>query len=226
MTSNEKPGSCATHRPSVQAVGAGGPLIPHARAGFVACSFVLLSLAGCTTNTGAPPSGNGNPYLPADSVESVVQNIMHAFNDLDISGYQDAVGASFNYEPDGQTTLAFPGVDWNGWGNPQEITFATNLFNSVSAISLNLHDTDFNVAPPSGGFGEWDLIYFMTVTAADGSVTRYRARALLDFTLIDSDWYLTAWSDLEGENDPDSGNLLPTSGSLRGAFAGKSGGVN
>ena len=63
------------------------------------------------------------------------------------------------------------------------------------------------------------MIYYLRVQeAGTGSETRFRASAIINFLLDGNEWYVYSWEDQIGEDDPETGQQLPTMGVLRGTF--------
>jgi hypothetical protein len=173
-----------------------------------------------------PTTGTEVVYLPRGEALNVWGNAEISLNAIDSPGWGDAVGSeavgsSFRYIPDGQTLINFPGVDWANWTREQEMNFINNFFNNVSAVQANLRYVDVFVEDPSGGAADWRFTYLIDVTDVSGAVTRYGGTCEVRLRLRGSFWYIEEWIDEEGASDPDSGAILPTMGSLRGAFASK-----
>ncbi len=180
--------------------------------------------AGCLFEPrGAEPPASGSEviYLPRGEAQNVWANAEIALNALDAAGWADAIGSVFRYIPDGQTQQDFPNVDWDNWTRDAEMAFINNFFNNVSLVQAALRDEDIEVGQPSGGEADWTVIYFLTVTDVTGAETKYRGRCEIKLRLRGSFWYVEEWIDEEGASDPDTGAILPTMGSLRGAFASK-----
>lgn len=183
---------------------------------------VLLLLGGCIfgVRDPEPPTTQAISYLPRSSAANIWENCRLALENKDTGGWDAAVSVDFVYEPDSQTELAYPGVDWSQWGKQQEMDFISSWFASGIEIQANLLDGDDDVTPDgAGGLAEWTITYQLTVTDSQtGSVARYRAKAVLEFTLEGSYYYLSSWRDEQGEEDPETGATLETMGMLRGAF--------
>jgi hypothetical protein len=180
-------------------------------------------LSGCFFEPRTPeaPSTQAINYLPRSSAANVWENCRLALVNKDTGGWDTAVSADFRYEPDSETEGAYPTVDWTSWNKDAELNFINSWFATDVTINADLLDETFATPDGSGGLAEWDLIYLLTVTDnQSGSVTRYRGRCVLQFTLEGSYWYLSYWRDEGGEEDPDNpGATLETMGRLRGAFA-------
>jgi len=177
-------------------------------------------MIGCDTGNVEPPaSNNGDNYPQRREVSDVVEFIEKAFENKDALRYSEAISDNFSYVPDSQTETDYPDANWGEWDNGAEISSAMMFFNAVTAVELNLREVDISTESPSGGTANWEVIYSAVVRDIVGSTTNYRARAELDFRLVGSFWQLEKWTDLQGENDPSNGNLLPTMGIIRGAFS-------
>jgi hypothetical protein len=181
-------------------------------------------LGGCLFDTRdpEPPETAAIDYLPRSSPANVFENLRLALVNKDSGGWDTAVSEEFQYVPDGFTESLFPAVDWAGWGKEQEMAFISNWFAAgvtIESSSLEWLDTAVSTPDGSGGFAEWDVIYFLTTTDQFGSTTRYRGRAIMEFSLEGSYWFLSYWRDEQGEQDPDDpANTLATFGALRGTF--------
>ncbi len=192
------------------------------------CLVVLLLpvlACGCLFEPrDAEPPSTQDPieYLPRTSPRNVWENCRLALENVDVTGWDNAVHETFLYEPDSQTLSQYPGAFATPWGKPREMTFVNAWFSNRPIIQANLLDEEISTPDGSGGRAEWDIIYFLNVTdRQNNSVTRYRARATLVFELKGNYWFLTYWRDESGESDPDNPQvLLPTLGVVRGAFAG------
>jgi hypothetical protein len=181
--------------------------------------------AGCLFEPrAAEPPSTQDPieYLPRTSPRNIWENCRLALDNVDATGWDNAVHETFLYEPDSQTLSQYPGVFATPWGKTQEMAFANAWFSNRPIIQANLLDEEISTPDGSGGRAEWDIIYFLNVTDRQtGSLARYRARATLVFELKGNYWFLTYWRDENGESDPGNPQiLLPTLGVVRGAFAG------
>jgi len=183
----------------------------------------LPLLTGCLfkPRTPEPPTGEEIFYLPRGEVANILANLETALNNLDIAGYDDAIGENFVYIPDSQTENDYPGVSWGSWNREQELAFAGNMFDNISALEVNLREEDIRTETGSGTEVEWELVYSLDQTSSDGSVVKYRGQVIIIFRQIGSFWYIDNWEDLQGEEDPDTGAALTSMGGLRGAFASK-----
>jgi len=185
---------------------------------------LLPLLAGCLFDTRdpEPPQTAAIDYLPRSSPANVWENCRLALTNRDSGGWDTAVSENFEYVPDGDTESSFGGIDWSGWNKEVELAFAGNWFaTGADIVSASTQWVDDGISTPggSGGFAEWDLIYYFTVNS-NGSTTRYRGRAILQFELEGSYWYLSYWRDEQGEQDPDNpSSTLATMGALRGTFS-------
>jgi len=186
---------------------------------------LLPAVAGCFFEPRDPePPASGTPvvYLPRGEAENVVANAEIALNARDAAGWDDAIGENFAYHPDDQTSnVDYPDVDWDNWDRSREMAFVASFFASVNQVQMDLNQTVQSVEELGGGAELWTLVYFMTVTTSQGTQTKYSGRAELTLRLIGSYWFIDDWRDLEGETDPDTGGLLATMGSVRGAFGSK-----
>jgi hypothetical protein len=184
-------------------------------------SLVLLVLNGCLFDARdpEPPFAQAIYYLPRVSAENIWENCRLAMINRDASGWDTAVSENFVYVPDSDTEQAYPQVDWANWRKAAEMEFVSRWFASNVTIEADLRDDPINTPAGSGGLAEWELIYLVAVTDTQtGAITRYRGRAVLQFTLEGSYYFLSYWRDEQGEQDPDSGATLETMGRLRGAF--------
>jgi hypothetical protein len=184
---------------------------------------VALGTGGCLfepRDTESPATGEQIDYLPYSSPQNVLQNAQTAFTSGDQSGYDRMIADSFQYIPDGQTTNDFPDIDWDSWGREQEVAFAGNLFNSGAEVqSIDLSEEVIRQDEPSGTTAEWEVIYSLDLLSSDGTPQKFRGHMIVRLELIVSEWYIISWEDLNGEDDPGSGESLTTMGRLRGAFA-------
>lgn len=193
---------------------------PRRRAALLGVALVPL-LGGCIFDVRdpEPPTTQAIDYLPRSNAANVWENCRLALVNRDAGGWDTALSQDFVYEPDSETVQAYPGIDWSQWGKSQEMNFISSWFASGVQIQANLRDTDINTPDGAGGLAEWEIIYLLTITDSQtGSQTRYRASAVLQFTLEGSYYYLSYWRDQQGEEDPVSGATLETMGRLRGAF--------
>jgi len=180
-------------------------------------------LGGCLfkSREPEPPTTSSIQYLPRNSASSVWENCRLSMVNKDAGGWDTNVAEDFIYLVDSEAREANPGPHWDNWGKETEMGFINNWYGANVTIEADLLDTEYNTPVGDGSLAQWDLIYYITVTSNvtdPPSVTNYRGRAELEFTLQGSYWYLSLWRDLNGEEDPETGNLLGTMGMLRGAF--------
>lgn len=190
-------------------------------------SLLALIALGCLVCSGClfeprdpePPTSLAIDYLPRSSADHIWENCRLSLINRDTGGWDTAISDDFVYVPDGDTEQAYPAVDWTNWDKQAEMGFINSFFATGVTISANLLDTAISTPDGAGGLAEWEVIYFLTVTdPQSGSVTNYRASAVLEFTLEGSYWFLSYWRDEQGEEDPETGATLETMGRLRGAF--------
>lgn len=186
---------------------------------------VSVLVAGCLfePRDPEPPETAAIDYLPRSSAANVWENCRLALTNKDSGGWDTAVSENFTYVPDGATESNFPGVAWGAWDKTVEMEFIGNWFASGVTIASEASQwkdpASASTPDGSGGFAEWDVTYFLEVTDSFGSTTRYRGRAILEFELEGSYWYLSYWRDEQGEQDPDDpASTLATMGTLRGTF--------
>jgi hypothetical protein len=180
--------------------------------------IAVTFLGGCLfePRVAALPGGADINYLEQSEPEFVLANLQSAFQHTDASGYERQIAEDFVYEPDSSTEANYPGLDWETWNREMEIQFITNFFNNVAGISADLTAEELHT-DWSGSFAELRYVYAIEVESG-GSTVPYRATATLEFILDGTFWKLSRWYDENGENDPESGGLLPTIGQRRGAF--------
>ncbi len=160
-------------------------------------------------------------YAFPDQPRVVWDNAEKALENLHSPGWEDVIGDDFTYIPDSDTQNAYPAVDWDNWNAEAEIAFINSFFVSVTAISADLYDEEWETGDPSGNEAEWDITYFLEVTDQTQSVTVYRGRAIIHFILAGNAYVIDRWEDLHGEPHPDTQALLSSMGGIRGAFASK-----
>ena len=183
----------------------------------------VLVLAGCIFNPRdpEPPSvGSVVSYNPRNSPRNVWENLQISLQNNDSFGWEENTSADFIYIPDTGAANQFPGV-FTGWNYEREKSFINNFYSTPGVSNLaKMRNDDFNVPEPSGTEVVWEgVIYYVRVTDTnDGSEIRYRASAMITFRLEGNFWYIYRWEDQTGESDPDSGQILPTLGVLRGTF--------
>ncbi len=93
--------------------------------------------------------------------------------------------------------------------NSGSATFAAAGNLPVGRLAWGMAMADFD------GVNGDDLV---VTNKADGSTVRYRGKCDVIFRLEGNFWYIYEWRDLQGESDPDTGQLLNTMGVLRGTF--------
>ncbi len=187
-------------------------------------SVLLLSalFGGCifTPRDPDPPSsGTSISYLPRTEPRNVWENLQLSLDNNDSFGWEENLHSEFTYIADAEAENQFPGA-FVGWDLAKELTFITNFYSSGVSNLAKMRNDDFNMPEPVGDEVRWEgVIYYIKVTNdADGSETRYRASAIITFRLQGNFWYVFRWEDQVGESDPDSGQILPTMGVLRGTF--------
>jgi hypothetical protein len=188
---------------------------------------VLVATSGCIFEPRDPePPSTGAPvsYLPQISTANVWANLERSLAAGHAPGWEDNISQDvFVYEPDSDAENQFPGV-FDGWDRSREVNFINNFYNSGVSIEAKMRDDDFVLPGDSGTEVIWEgVIYDVIVTnTADQSTTRYRASAIITFSLEGNFWYITRWRDQQGESNPDNpGQLLSSMGVLRGTFASK-----
>ncbi len=187
----------------------------------------LAAAPGCIIfdpRTPEPPTtGAQVTYLQQTSSANVWANLETSLNNSHAQGWEDNISQdSFAYEPDSAADTQFPGI-FAGWGREQEANFINNFYNSGATVVAKMRDDAFTPPPDVGTETVWEgVIYDLTVTGVDGSVSEYRASAIITFTQENNLWYITNWRDQQGESSPDNpGRILSSMGVLRGTFASK-----
>jgi len=168
-----------------------------------------------------PATVNAVQYFDKISSDNVWANLEKSLEATHAPGWEDNVSQeTFIYLPDTDAELQFPGA-FVGWDRTKEVGFINNFYNNGVTITAQLKQTGFVVPPDAGTEVIWENVIYDLIVAngADGSVTRYRGLAIITFRLEGSFWYVYKWQDQQGESDPDTGQLLPTMGVLRGSFA-------
>jgi hypothetical protein len=189
-------------------------------------AMVSGALGGCffePREAADPATGTTVNYFDKISSANVWANLEKSLEATHSPGWEDNISqVDFIYIPDTDAESQFPGV-FPGWNREKEVTFINNFYNSGVTIKAQIKNDEFIVPPDSGTEVEWEnVIYDLTVTNdADNSVTRYRGSAIITFRLESNFWYMYQWRDQQGESDPDTGQLLPTMGVLRGTFGSK-----
>ena len=198
---------------------------PYARVAWalaVGAAALPALVGGCLfqPREAEPPTTSTVQYLPATSPANVWHNAELSLEAKDPSGWDEFFSEHFHYLPDTDSVDAYPTVDWANWNKDKEMSFVNSWYASDVTIVADLRDTDINTEDPSGTTAEWQLIYYVReIQNSNGSETRYRARATINFRLEANFWYIIGWEDEAQESDPDDSSiLLPTMGRLRGAF--------
>ena len=189
------------------------------------CSFG--GLAACAAAACSPPrtpeppsSGEAIQYLPRSSPENIWANAQISLENVDAFGWDEAFSENFTYDPDSDAEGQFPGA-FEGWNKEREMAFINGFYDSGVSIDAQMRNDDFVIPDHSSGEVDWEnVIYDLIVTSgSDGSVTRYRASAIITFKLENNFWYIYRWEDLQGESNPDNPDeLLSSMGVLRGTF--------
>jgi hypothetical protein len=193
---------------------------------YLCCVLVLVSSA-CSCffeprDAELPSSGDTVKYFDKTSSNNVWANLGKSLEATNAPGWEDNISLDqFTYIPDSATETQFPPGTFVGWDRDREVNFISSFYNSDVSISVQMKNDEFVVPPDTGLEVEWEnVIYFLTVTSNVGnSVTKYRGSAIITFKLEGNFWYISQWRDQQGESDPDTGQLLPTMGVLRGNFA-------
>ncbi len=190
---------------------------------------VLILLLACGLLSGCffeprvpalPSTGTTVRYLDKIASGNVWDNLEISLEASHAPGWEDNISLeNFIYIPDTEAEAQFPGI-FTGWDRAREVSFINAFYNSDVSISAQIRNDEFTVPPDAGTQMEWEnVIYDVTVTNnADQSVTRYRGSAIITFRLEGNFWYIYQWRDQQGESDPNTGQLLPTMGVLRGTF--------
>jgi len=184
----------------------------------------VVLLSGCLFSPRKPePPGTGVEivYLPRSSPANVWTNLQKSLEASHAPGWEDNISQmEFLYIPDDEARDQFPDGTFLGWDRPREVTFINSFYNSGVSIVAKMSEDGFVFPPPSGSeITIEDIVYDLVVTnKADGSTVRYRGKCDVIFRLEGNFWYIYEWRDLQGESDPDSGQLLNTMGVLRGTF--------
>jgi hypothetical protein len=201
----------------------GGPPIRR----FILAAFWLLAaapLSGCLfepREPETPGTGVQIDYLPRSSPANVWANLEKSLNATHAPGWEDNISQlEFRYIPDDEAASQFPPGTFVGWDRGRELTFINSFYNSGVSIISQMSQDGFLFPPPTGSeMTVEDIIYDLQVTNdRDGSVVRYRGKCDVIFRLEANFWYIYEWRDLQGESDPDTGQLLNTMGVLRGTF--------
>jgi len=171
-----------------------------------------------------PSTGEAISYLQQTSAANVWANLEKSLIAGHAPGWENNISQdAFVYLPDSEAENQFPGV-FDGWDRAREVAFINNFYNSGVTIESQMRNDEFVPPDDSGTEVIWEnVIYDVIVTDATGtSTTRYRASAIITFSLEGNFWYITRWRDQQGESNPDNpGQLLSSMGVLRGTFASK-----
>ncbi|MBE0565895.1 MAG: hypothetical protein IH621_08070 [Krumholzibacteria bacterium] len=194
----------------------------------VAVGLAALALcAGCIfdpRDPEPPSTASPVPYLPQTSSANVWANLERSLEAGHAPGWENNVNPDvFIYLPDSEAETLFPGA-FAGWDRAREVAFINNFYNSGVTIEAQMKDDGFTPPPDTGSETVWEgVIYDIIVTnPADNSTTRYRASAIITFSVAGNFWYISGWRDQQGESNPDNpGQLLSSMGVLRGTFASK-----
>ena len=183
--------------------------------------LTLMMLSGCLFAPREPevPTGEPIPYLSRTDPKKVWENLQLSLNYGDSFGWMDNLHSEFTYIPDSEAEAQFPGA-FVGWDLAKESSFITTFYSSGVSNLSKMRNDEFDPPDPAGDEVRWEgVIYYIRVTnTSDGSETRYRASAIITFRFEGNFWYVYRWEDQVGESDPDTGNILPTMGVLRGTF--------
>jgi hypothetical protein len=191
-------------------------------AAWLAVAVFLVS--GCLFSPRKPePPGTAIQidYLPKSSPANVWANLAKSLEATHAPGWEDNISQTeFRYIPDDEALGQFPPNTFLGWDRDRETTFINSFYNSGVLILAQMSEVGFTFPPPSGSeMTVEDIVYDLLVTDdQDGSQVRYRGKCDVIFRLEANFWYIYEWRDLQGESDPDTGQLLNTMGVLRGTF--------
>ncbi|MBK8165577.1 MAG: hypothetical protein IPK64_06345 [bacterium] len=203
-----------------------------ARRATVACALAglltcLLAGGGCLLQpreAEPPQTGDIVVYLEQIDPANTWDNLQTSAGAMHAPGWEAGISSvNFLYIPDSAAEAQFPGV-FDNWGREREIRFINALYNAeVTIEDAVMRNPGFVVPPSSGSVSVWEnVIYDLKVKSkVDGRTLRYRGSAIITFTLEGNFWYISEWRDQQGESDPDTEQLLPTLGVLRGSFASK-----
>jgi hypothetical protein len=184
-------------------------------------------LPGClfTPREPEPPSTEDQiDYINQSSPANVWSNLGKSLEASHAPGWEDNISQTeFRYIPDDEARDQFPPDTFLGWDRDREVTFINNFYNGGVSNVAKMSEDGFVFPSPSGSEQTVeDIVYDLTVTNnQDGSVVRYRGKCDVIFRLEGNFWYIYEWRDLQGESDPDTGQLLNTMGVLRGTFGSK-----
>jgi len=192
--------------------------------GAACAASVVILLSGCLFTPREPePPGTGIQidYLPKSEPGNVWANLGKSLVALHAPGWEDNISLiEFRYIPDDEARDQFPPETFIGWDRDREVTFINRFYNSGVSIIAKMSEDSFVFPPASGSeMTVEDIVYDLRVIDnQDGSQVRYRGKCDVIFRLEANFWYIYEWRDLQGESDPDTGQLLNTMGVLRGTF--------
>ena len=192
--------------------------------GGVCAVAAALFLSGCLFSPREPEqpgTGIQIDYLPKSSPANVWANFGKSLVARHAPGWEDNISQiEFRYIPDDEAADQFPPPTFVGWDRDREVTFINGFYNSGVSIIAKMSEDSFVFPAPSGGeMTVEDIVYDLKViNDQDGSQVRYRGKCDVIFRLEANFWYIYEWRDLQGESDPDTGQLLNTMGVLRGTF--------
>lgn len=169
----------------------------------VSAFFLLFGEAVAWDQKAKPLSGAFDP-------EQVLVNLEKSVEDRDWNRYADFLADDFRFIPFDSVLLEHPPVDWEKWGRAREVAFVRELMDPNQGATLDLLDNVLERGRESEGRAEWDLVYTL-----DFGGQLFRSRAIFVFERVDNLWYLREWTDTTIETGKESGDALPTSGSLR-----------
>ncbi len=187
-------------------------------------AVTVFLLSGCLFSPREPETpGTGVQidYLAKSSPANVWANLEKSLQAVHSPGWVDNISQTeFRYIPDDEARDQFPPNTFDGWDQARESTFINNFYNSGVSVVAKMSEVGFTFPAPSGGeMTVEDIVYDLLVTNdQDGSQVRYRGKCDVIFRLEANFWYIYEWRDLQGESDPDTGQLLNTMGVLRGTF--------
>jgi hypothetical protein len=184
----------------------------------------VFLLSGCLftpRDPETPGTGVQIDYLIKSSPANVWANLEKSLQAIHAPGWEDNISQlEFRYIPDDEARDQFPPNTFIGWDRDREITFINNFYNSGVHIVAQMSEVGFNFPQPSGSeLTVEDIVYdLQVIDDQDQSVVRYSGKCDVIFRLEGNFWYIYEWRDLQGESDPDTGQLLNTMGVLRGTF--------
>jgi hypothetical protein len=180
---------------------------------------VALGMGGCSDDGSSDHLGIIGAR-EAVTPEQTWQSIQVSVNGRAVAGWENALGATFEYVPDQVSAQAFPGA-FDSWNRDVEIAFAQALFAADVEIDADLIVNGASCPASSGGTVTWPNVEYAIVIAGpgDASPVTYRGFADLEFGLEGNVWYLTRWVDLQGAPAPwNEGVICPTLGELRAVY--------